>query len=219
MQFAVDVGVKATNVTRLELFVRQSDAFVGIYPFFLPKTTVDPTQRPRAVPRGIFRLELDSQCAGAVQPSRSSTAGTGTTIAAPPTVRVFRYEHRDILGGMSSRRDDVLSKVVLAFCEEVAGNMRLGAHRADPGEHDRVGIVVPRGNDRGAYSEEQVARLEDRLGQLNLTTVRLDSKRPVDGRFLSDSESLDWAIVDVGPEACAGGLPAFLHGYSSPRCG
>ena len=33
LQFAVDVGVKATNVTRLERLVRNADAFVGIYPF------------------------------------------------------------------------------------------------------------------------------------------------------------------------------------------
>ncbi len=33
LEFEVDVGTLATNVTRLERLVRDADAFIGIYPF------------------------------------------------------------------------------------------------------------------------------------------------------------------------------------------
>jgi hypothetical protein len=88
---------------------------------------------------------------------------------------------------------------------------------ADRRELDRVGIILPSGKDSAPlYSEQQILKMEERLRQLNLQTVHLDSKA-IDGRFLAELERLDWVIIDIGVEACAGGLPAFLHGYFMPQ--
>src|SRR5215211_8380099 len=58
LQFEVDVGVKATNVTRLEMFVRDADAFVGIYPF--PSEADERPDAETALKESrYFRLELD----------------------------------------------------------------------------------------------------------------------------------------------------------------
>ncbi len=61
-QFQVDKGLKATSVTRLERLVRDSDGFIGFYPF--PSDSEPSVERLRAESR-YFRLELDSPIARA----------------------------------------------------------------------------------------------------------------------------------------------------------
>src|SRR5690242_16988582 len=58
VQFDVDRGTLATNVTRLERLVRDADAFVGLYPF--PGENAE-TPRKADLEREsrYFRLELD----------------------------------------------------------------------------------------------------------------------------------------------------------------
>lgn len=55
VQFEVDRGEFATNVTRLERKIRAADAFVGIYPF----SKSDPTPEKLRNESRYFRLELD----------------------------------------------------------------------------------------------------------------------------------------------------------------
>jgi hypothetical protein len=55
-QFAVDPGIIATSVTRLERLIRDADAFIGIYPF--PQDTDVTVERLKSESR-YFRLELD----------------------------------------------------------------------------------------------------------------------------------------------------------------
>jgi hypothetical protein len=45
----------------------------------------------------------------------------------------------------------------------------------------------------------------------------LNWQSAVDGPLLRQLERLDWAIVDIGADACSGGLPAFLHGHFVPQ--
>ena len=55
VQFEIDRGELATNVTRLERKIRAADAFVGIYPF----SEIDPTPEKLRKESRYFRLELD----------------------------------------------------------------------------------------------------------------------------------------------------------------
>ena len=59
--------------------------------------------------------------------------------------------------------------------------MRVEADRREP---DRVGIILPSGkNGAPLYSEQQILKMEERLRQLSLQTVHLDSKT-IDGRHV-----------------------------------
>ena len=217
VQFEVDVGVKSTNVTRLELFIRGADAFVGVYPF--PSEDDGRPDADTALKASrYFRLELDlairSRCASIA----FVDARYGTAIVAPRTTRLFRYDHREVLGPTSDRQDAQLSQLAREFCEDVVAAMRLTASRGEGDARDRVGIILPTGKSRTArYSKALIAKMEERLAQLSLEPVHLDFRSAIDARFMSELSRLDWAVVDIGAESCATGLPAFLHGHFIPQ--
>jgi hypothetical protein len=212
VQFEVDIGTKPTNFTRLERFVREADAFVGIYPFPGPDDG-----RPKAATAmresRYFRLELDL----AIRSGRPAIvfldARYGTAMEIPQSIRQHRYDHHEIQGPGARRKESRLRSLTHDFCADVATMMRVTSNRPQPSS-DRVGIVLPR---RAEYSKLLIARIDKQLGEISLTPVHLDSRAAIDGKFLSNLETLDWVIVDIGPESCATGLPAFLHGHFVPQ--
>lgn len=217
VQFEVDVGVKPTNVTRLEVLIRDSDAFVGIYPF--PSDADDRPNLETALKKSrYFRLELDL----AVRSRRPTIvfvdARYGNAIAVPSTTRVYRYDHREVFGTTSDRRSAELSGLVQAFCDDVGAAMGTATTSGRSAGRDRVGIVLPTGNDPSVgYTRQQVARIEAHLAQLSLEAVHLSPDAAVDLRLIRELESLEWAIVDIGASTWASGLPAFFHGYFLPQ--
>jgi hypothetical protein len=217
IHFEVDVGLKATNVTRLELFVRNADAFVGIYPF-PSEDNGRPTAETALRESRYFRLELDLALRSRRPAIVFIDARYGTAITVPRTTRVLRYDNRQILGAPSNRRDTQLSELAEKFCTDVAAASRTEAAGGEAHAHDRVGIILPgsKGGSSG-YSKRQIDKMEEGLAKLSLEAIHVDWNGPVDLRFMNDLASLDWAIVDIGPEACASGLPAFLHGYFIPQ--
>lgn len=217
VQFEVDIGSKATNVTRLEVFVRDSDAFVGIYPF-PSEADARPDLETALKESRYFRLELDLALRSRRPTIVFVDARYGNAITAPSTTRVFRYDHREVLGAQSDRRSAELAKLVQEFCDDIGAAMRTSSAGGKSVGHDRVGIVLPKGKEsRPGYTRQQVTRIEERLEQLSLQPVHLDCNAAVDARFLRELENLEWAIVDIGPDTCASGLPAFLHGYFIPQ--
>jgi hypothetical protein len=58
VEFEVDEGSLATNVTRLERLIRDADAFIGIYPFD-EGGPENPTAADLTTAARYFRLELD----------------------------------------------------------------------------------------------------------------------------------------------------------------
>jgi hypothetical protein len=217
IHFAVDVGGKATNVTRLELFVREADAFVGIYPFPADDDNRPDSETAYKASR-YFRLELDLALRARRPAIVFVDARYGTAIVAPHRTRVFRYDHRETLGVASDRRDAQLATLARDFCEDVAAAMRLTASRRASLASDRVGIILPRSKNRvSGYAKQHITGIEARLAQLSLDAVHLEWKGAVDARFMSVLDGLDWVIIDIGAEVCASGLPAFLHGYFVPQ--
>ena len=92
--------------------------------------------------------------------------------------------------------------------------MRFRTSQEVPLSPDRVGVLVTRGKQ---YSKRQMTQIHEHLTRMALTPVDLDWKAALDGRFLGELETLDWAVVDIGSDACATGLPAFLHGRFIPQ--
>lgn len=217
VRFEVDEGVKATNVTRLERLVRDADAFVGIYPFPAGSGDRPGAEEARQASR-YFRLELDL----AVRARRPAIAFVdqryGKVMALPASVRMFRFDEQELLGGGSDRYEAQLARLAGDFCADVAATMRLGSEAREARGGDRVGIAVPWGADGTAeYSDRELALIEARLTGMSLEPVRLPWPPVPDGAFLSTLETFDWMVVDIGANACATGLPAFLHGRFMPQ--
>lgn len=219
IQFEVDVGIKATSVTRLEVFVRDAEAFVGIYPF-PSEADVRPDTQTALEESRYFRLELDLALRSRRPTIIFVDARYGNVITAPLTSKVYRYDHRELLGTTSGRRTAELAKLAKTFCGEVGSAMQISSSGARSRDHDRVGIIVPMGKGRGrrtGYSPQQIVRMEERLAQMSLHAVHIDWNKVIDASFMRELESLDWLIVDIGADICASGLPAFLHGYFIPQ--
>ena len=216
LQFEVDIGTKATNVTRLERLVRDSDAFVGIYPF-PSEDDARPDFETALRASRYFRLELDLAARSRRPAIVFVDTRYGTAMTVPKTICECRYDHREVFA--ASRRGQGLDDIVRTFCDEVATLMWLeAARRYHNSTVDRVGILLPDGRSApSGYSRAQVSRLQDLLRARSLTPVTMGWKSHVDGAFLSELTSLDWAIVDIGEDMCSGGLPAFLHGHFVPQ--
>lgn len=215
VQFEVDVGSKPTNVTRLERFVRDADAFVGICPF---PSAADgrPSREAIQEESRYFRLELDLAI-------RSGKPGIvfvdqryGSAISVPSSLRECRYDHREVASSGPLRREDSLREQARAFADDVAASMHRHADQGRTSALDQVGLLLPSG--AGApYSDADVDSLAEQLRNLSLNPVELDNGRGADGEFMRRLESLDWALTDIGTSACAGGLPAYLHARFVPQ--
>ena len=217
VQFEVDVGTKPTNVTRLERFVRDADAFVGIYP--LPSTDdARPSRETIAEESKYFRLELDM----AIRSGRPGIVFVddryGHAISVPATLRECRYDHREVANAGPLRHEDSLRDQVRAFVEDVAAATRRHVNQGRAAGRDRVGLLLPVGHDSGALcTSGEVEMLAEQLRNQSLNPVEMDLSRGADGAFMRHLESLDWAVTDIGAAACASGMPAFVHGRFIPQ--
>lgn len=217
IQFEVDVGTKATNVTRLERFVRDCDAFVGIYPFPSEDET-RPDLKTALLASRYFRLELDLAARSRRPAIVFVDKRYGTAVTVPKTLHECRYDHREMQAASSDSREQGFREAAKRFCAEVAASIQLSGVREQLRERDRVGLLLPDNRlSPTGYSKRQIVQMEERLTGMALDPVRLNWRGAVDGPFLSQLENLDWAIVDIGADACSGGLPAFLHGYFVPQ--
>jgi len=213
VQFEVDVGNKPTNVTRLERFVRDADAFVGIYP--LPAgDEVRPSRAALMEESKYFRLELDMA-------ARSGKPGIvfvdmryGNAITVPAPLRECRYDHREIANAGPLRGEALFLEQARGLANDVAAVLqRLGGAATAP-NRDRVGMLW--GADADADGAE-LERLKERLLNMSLEPVVLDASRGADGDFMQRLHGLDWMVTDISAPACASGLPGFVHGRFVPQ--
>lgn len=217
IQFEVDVGSKPTNVTRLERFVRDADAFVGIYPF--PSNDDGRPSRETILEESkYFRLELDL----AIRSGRPGIVFVdlryGSAITVPSNLRECRYDHREVANSGPLRLEGSFRDQARAFAEDVAAVMRRHADQDRATGRDRVGMLLTAGDGADAScTATDVERLAEQLRSLSLDPVELDLSHGADGQFMRRLESLDWVVTDIGAQACFGGMPAFLHGRFIPQ--
>src|SRR5215208_6864884 len=114
IQFEVDVGTKATNVTRLERFVRDSDAFVGIYPF-PSEDDARPDLKAALTASKYFRLELDLAARSRRPAVVFIDKRYGTAITVPDSFHECRYDHRES-PATSDAQVHGLREIAKTFC-------------------------------------------------------------------------------------------------------
>ena len=209
LQFDVDAAAGSTNVTRLERMVRDTDAFVGVYPYD-GEGVERPTRQQLLEASRYFRLEVDSRG------TRTNAVHHLRRPAIRPGDGAARLDVRLSVrppGGHGPRRLSQprgLRRTFQRFCENVEARCR----RADAAAADRpsVGILLP----PAAYDQTVLEDLESRVCAANLEAERLPWPAVLDARMVGRLQAYDWIVADVGAASADTGLVASLHGQCLP---
>ena len=216
VQFEVDEGSFATNVTRLERAVRDADAFIGIYPFSSEGS--DPPDRDAlSAASRYFRLELDLALR-AGKPSLVLFDGRFTQVLdLPPSVWQCDFAIDEAAGpGGSPRRQEYLT-LIGRFYEQVASSITTSAKGPSSGAAGEVGILLPRGRGASGYTKAQYDAVETAVRDHGITKVhRLPWPPVLSLAYLTEIEKLDWLITDVGPVTAQTGIVGYVHGRAIP---
>jgi hypothetical protein len=211
LQFDVDRAKGATNVTRLERMIRDTDAFVGIYPFEPTEGDSRPSRQALVEASQYFRLELDLA-------ARARTPGIvfidrryGPVLTPHPSMFVCTFDDQEIRSAGGSPNRPLFKSAFERFCENVDASMQYERTRPQTGQASAVALLLP----PDPYGAEEVERLTAAVVSRNLDVERLDWPPRLDGRLLGRLQSFDWVVTEVG-ERGAPGMVAFLHGQGIP---
>jgi hypothetical protein len=216
VQFEVDVGTNATNVTRLERMIRDADAFVGLYPypqkFDSPVTYAD----LRAASR-YFRLEIDIALRMRKPMLVFFDRRYEDVLCLPRGCIGLSFDIQEIAGsGASPRRMDY-QNAIRAFFEIVSAFQKLASLRTVDREVAQVGLLLPTGGSARAYKSRELAEISKVAQDQQVSSLSpCPGELVIDARMYRWLASLDWLITDVGELATRTGLPGFLHGMGIP---
>jgi len=216
IEFEVDVGSMPTNVTRLERLIRDSDGFIGIYPFDELGGTNHPTDELANAAR-YFRLELDLAARARKPGLVFSDLRFRGIVSAPAPIKQVGFDVQEIVGGGSQPSSARFEKAFQGFCDHVraARACTLTEERLDA-ESNLVGVLLPPEAGGQGYNR-------DRLDSV-LTVIRAARYEPVEfpwppqvtPEWIGKIRSLDWVVIDVGPVSAATGVVGYLHGEFKP---
>ena len=214
VQFEADVGNSATNVTKLERMIRNSDAFVGIYPF---PESFDKSRDQKELNKAsrYFRLELDLAIRSRKPCIVFYDQRYRGILKFPEGSAEYAFDSRE-LESVLLRREGVFADAVDQFCETV--RISMAYNRASVvKEKSRVGLFLPQSARTGAYLPDHIEAIRAMLAKHGFTDISESEWPPrLDSRTLASIENLDFAVVDVGAESSRLGIPAYLHGRFVP---
>ena len=210
LQFDVDVAAGSTNVTRLERMVRDTDAFVGIYPYD-GDGVERPTREQLLEASRYFRLELDLAARARTPAIIFVDRRYGTVMGIPPSMFVCSFDHQEVIGRGGSPSREGFLRTFQRFCENVAASMQYERTRPQPVSRS-VGILLP----PTAYDDAVMEDLEARITSANVDAERLAWPPVLDPRTIGRMQGYDWIVTDVGHAGVDTGVAAYLHGQSVP---
>ncbi len=215
VQFEVDEGTFATNVTRLERMIRAADAFIGIYPF--PGTS-EAAQQPEELKKAsrYFRLELDLAIRSRKPAIIFYDERYRNLLRCPDNISAVPFNYREITGAGQVPRAERFREEFKRFCELVNASMSYGVkQRNDP--KSTIGIVLASSTSVDGYAPEDIRTIEDALEKCGFDDRRVMPWPPVLNRdAFSLFQNADWMVVDLGEETARTGIPAYLHGQFVP---
>jgi hypothetical protein len=217
VEFSVDKGSFATNVTRLERLMRDADAFVGLYPF--PGTDLERPGRAELEKESrYFRLELDLAERSGKPSIVFVDSRYGGVIEPPPSIMQCRFDWQQVGGDAPVPRAAYFRDQFRFFCRQVRASLAHGAART---RHDagrtNVAIMLPEHRTGSpGYTPDQIAMVHAIIGETGVKPLDLAWPPRLDMAFARVLETLDWIVVDVGDASAATGLVAYLHGRFIP---
>ena len=211
VQFEVDKGKFSTNVTRLERMIRGADGFLAIYPYD-DDGTQDVSDAELLERSKYFRLELElaarSRKPGIVLMDRRFRG----IIDVPSDMTHERFDVREIASEGLKPSSPRFVNAFAEFCDRVRAasdyDIRSGNTARDS---DTVGILLDE-----RYDSEQVAAVCSAIGQAHYKPVKLAWPPSVHAGWISQVNTFDWLVIDVGPESMGAGVPGLLHGAFVP---
>ncbi len=210
VQFDVDPGTGSTNVTRLERMVRDTDAFVGIYPY--DSEGIDrPTRQQLIDASRYFRLELDLAARARTPSIVFVDRRYGPVIGPPSAMFVTQFDHQEVTGRGGSPNRGRFRTLFERFCENVEASMQFKRTCPEPASRC-VGMLLP----PDAYGPDVANELESLARSANVEVERLPWPPALDARLVNRLQSFDWIVTDVGAAAADTGMPAYLHGQFVP---
>lgn len=202
VQFEVDRGKFATNVTRLERKIRAADAFVGIYPF----SQSDPTPEALREESRYFRLELDL----AIRSRK-------------PALIFFDSRYKNLLGGQGRNSvpfdpdeivgvdeppsADAFRDVIRTFVEDVMTCKAYEIRRQS--RYGKVGLILPE-----VYTPAMVSGIRALLAEHNYTELA-EPKPILRLDLLRELRRFEFVVTDVAEPSTAP-LASYLHGQFVP---
>jgi len=210
VQFEVDEGTFATNVTRLERKVRKADAFIGIYPYSGAKDNDSLRRASR-----YFRLELELAVRSRKPTLIFYDERYRNLLKGPPGVQAIAFNSQQLTSEGDKPTEKFL-KAFAGFCELVAAEREYDVRvQLQQGDDSIVGLLLS----KPSYSADAVREIERLLGDAGYDRIRhLPSPAVLNTRFFEELAALDFAIVDVGDPELAP-IVAFLHDGSCPCSG
>jgi hypothetical protein len=217
VQFSVDKGSFATNVTRLERLMRDADAFVGLYPF--PGEGLERPRRPELEKESrYFRLELDLAERSRKPAIVFVDSRYGDVIDLPPSFFQCRFDWQQIGGAAPVPRASLFRERFAAFCTQVRISLaNLAAGNRDVHGGASVGILLPaHPGDPAGYTANHIDLIAGAIAETGAKVVIIPWPPRLNMAFAQTLETLDWVVVDVVDATAATGLVAYLHGRFVP---
>jgi TIR domain len=208
LAFRVDRGKFRTSTTRLERMIRDTDAFIGVWPLpGDPRRSWD--RESLAAESTYYRLELDMAIRARKPGITFCDRRYGNVLNGPPGMPAFRYDAQEVRLSTRSPSWASLQAQVASAWREV--RPRLDARVLTRGvEYGRVGVLFPPYGDVDAGGVAAEA-----LSTRALDPVQLRWPPRVGPALLAELRRCDWVIVDASDPA-AEGAAAFLHGQFIP---
>src|SRR5258708_7124789 len=210
VQFEVDEGAFAMNVTRVERMIRGADAFIGIYPF--PGTWEEAQTRANLkLASQYFCLELDLAIRSRKPAIIFYDSLYGNMLKCPDSVMARDFDAREITSHGGSPSAEYYREAFKSFCTIVERGMSYGVSQARS-PRKIVGIALP----DTIYGKHQ-AEIQKTIAENWDGDQGIISWPPtLDGPSFPLMQYFDWAIVDVGKVMARTGIPAFQHGPFFP---
>ncbi len=209
VQFEVDEGKFSTNVTRLEKMVRDSDAFIGIYPFYDPPKDILLTDELKAQSK-YFRLEIDLAIRSQKPAIIFYDSRYGALLKPPDNIFAVPLDSNEVTGTGGFPSFEKHKEEFVRFCEAVSRKKH----------YDNIQIIKEKNTIALILSTDligYVKKIEDLLEKQNYTEItKLEIPISLNSKLFRLQERIDFAIVDHGNAVATSGIPAYLHGRFIP---
>src|SRR5262245_50739828 len=219
-QFEVDVGKKPTNVTRLELMMRECDGIVGIFTFPEDETLPDDeAERVAALQStsAYFRLETDLAIRSRKPTLLYIDQRYQRLFRLPQGLHVQWFNAQEVRALDVSPGRARFQKSCQAFCKEVAVHKRYELARRMEVDPHHVAVIVGTQDRDSPYSGAALDEIVETLAQRGYSEPRVIRYSPHGLQFQTgELYALCWSIVDVGPALFRTGLVGYMHGRFLP---
>jgi hypothetical protein len=218
VRFDVDQGTKATNVTRLERFIRDADAFLGIYSLPGHDSSASISREQALEESKYFRLEIDIAYRAGIPGIVFLDERFGNAIVVPSSMIECRFDPADLDGVRRSSSREEHARQIGQFIRSVEAMKKYrSAQTRVYRNRNRVGILLPPATSGGdGYSGKHFQIVEGLVGEHLQEAFTLKWPPCLDARFYEDIRSLDWILADVGHSAIASVAVPLLQGLGIP---